>query len=72
VAQNCECGIRVPLNVGNFLDSCTPVSFSRTVLCGVSKSLELLTGLYIQMQFPHPSYVVVSVWSITSVEENSL
>ena len=29
---------RVPYNVGNFLTSCRPVSFSRrTLLCGISK-----------------------------------
>jgi hypothetical protein len=29
--------LRVPLNAGNFLTSCKPVSFSRTLLHGVSK-----------------------------------
>ena len=29
--------LRVPLNAGNFLTSCEVVSFSRTLLVGVSK-----------------------------------
>jgi hypothetical protein len=35
---NAVMNLRVPLNAGNFLTSCKPVSFTRrTVLCGVSK-----------------------------------
>jgi hypothetical protein len=35
---NAVMNLRVPLNAGNFLTSCKPVSFSsKTVLCGVSE-----------------------------------
>jgi len=34
---NAVMDLRVPLNVGNFLTSCNPVSLSRTVLHGVRK-----------------------------------
>jgi hypothetical protein len=32
---NAVMNLRVPLSAGNFLTSCTPVSYSRTVLYGV-------------------------------------
>jgi len=34
---NAVMNLRVPYNAGNFLTSCKPVSFSRTLLHGVSK-----------------------------------
>ena len=34
---NAVMNLRVPSNLGNFLISCTPVSFSRTLLHGVSE-----------------------------------
>jgi hypothetical protein len=34
---NAAMNLRVPLNAGNFLTTCNPISFSRTVLHGVSK-----------------------------------
>jgi hypothetical protein len=36
---NAVMNIRVPQNAGNFLTSCKPVSFSRPLLHGVSKSV---------------------------------
>ena len=34
---NAVMNLRVPQNAGNFLTSCKPVSFSRTLLHGISK-----------------------------------
>jgi hypothetical protein len=34
---NAAMNLRVPENAGNFLTSCKPVSFSRTLLHGVSR-----------------------------------
>jgi CRISPR/Cas system-associated protein Cas7 (RAMP superfamily) len=54
---NAVMNLRVPSNAGNFLTSCKPVGFSRTVLCGVSDGKgHPITGLQEwgnEISFPH-------------------
>ena len=51
--------LRVPCNAGNFLTSCKPVSFSRTLLHGVSKYIYLT------------SFLIQSFWSV-SIQDSIL